>query len=252
MDRMNSVRREKILRFLRDRGDAGIKEICASFPDVSLMTIHRDLAYLESTGGIVRVHGGARAAPGGFEPGYGVREGVNRAVKAAMAKKAVSLVGNEAMVYIDGGTSCMAVAREFPNITASLFTTGPNIAMELIKLPKPSVNLCCGNLNHESLVLSGQITLDMLKGINIDIAFIGISGYRQENGFTCGLDSEARVKKLVIGKARKTIGLVDNSKLGKIFPFTFAQPEDFDILVCEEGAPGDFLEQMKLSKCIIV
>lgn len=249
---MNSIRREKILRFLRDRGDAEIREICASFPDVSLMTIHRDLAFLESKGNIVRVHGGARAVPGGFEPGYGIREGVNRAAKAAMAKKAVSLVSGEATIYIDGGTSCMAVAREFPDIPASVFTTGPNIAMELIKLTKPSINLCCGNLNHESLVLSGQITLDMLKAVNVDIAFIGISGYRQENGFTCGLESEARVKKLVIGKARKAIGLVDNSKLGKIFPFTFAQPGDFDLLVCEEGAPEDFLELMKKNNCTII
>ena len=47
---MNQLRREKIGKYIQEKGVATVKELGALFPDVSLMTIHRDLEKLEQEG----------------------------------------------------------------------------------------------------------------------------------------------------------------------------------------------------------
>ena len=43
---MNQIRREKIRKYIQEKGAVSIKELTELFPDVSVMTIHRDLAKL--------------------------------------------------------------------------------------------------------------------------------------------------------------------------------------------------------------
>ncbi len=249
---MTGLRRDEIRRFIAAEEVVSVRDLNRRFPGVSAMTLHRDLKYLEDRGEILRLRGAARALPHVNEPGYWERDRINSAAKAAMAKKAVALFGGEGTVFFDAGTSCMAVARELKDAPVTVFTSSPVIALELIRLSKLTVSLCGGTLSHENLALAGQSALDMLGKVNIDIAFIGISGFRKENGFCCGREDEAQVKKLVIGKARKAVGLMDNSKLDRILPFTFARPGDFDYLVCEDGLPESFAQAMRVGKCTIV
>lgn len=56
---MNQLRREKIGKYIQEKGAVTVKELSALFPDVSLMTIHRDLEKLEQEGMINRTRGGA-------------------------------------------------------------------------------------------------------------------------------------------------------------------------------------------------
>ncbi|MEI6579258.1 MAG: DeoR/GlpR family DNA-binding transcription regulator [Eubacteriales bacterium] len=240
---MNGLRREKLLRFIEENEAATLKELNALFPDVSLMTIHRDLEYLEQRGTILRVRGGAQAIGIAIEPVFEAREQENSGPKRIIAQKALSLIKPGSAIFLDAGTSSFALARLMPDINVNIFTIGPNIAIELMKLNNPSINICGGNLNRANLALSGQNTLDMVAEINIDTAFIGTGGYTHENGFTGGKESEARAKALVIKKARTVVALMDSSKLDRILPFTFAKLSDFDYVVNDGRLPEDFLEE---------
>ena len=67
---MNQLRREKIGKYIQEKGAVTVKELSALFPDVSLMTIHRDLEKLEQEGVINRTRGGAvSAVQGGSRSG---------------------------------------------------------------------------------------------------------------------------------------------------------------------------------------
>ena len=55
---MNQLRREKIGKYIQEKGAVTVKELSALFPDVSLMTIHRDLEKLEQEGVISRTRAG--------------------------------------------------------------------------------------------------------------------------------------------------------------------------------------------------
>ena len=47
---MNRIRQEKIINYVENKNIATIKELQKLLPDVSLMTIHRDLDALERQG----------------------------------------------------------------------------------------------------------------------------------------------------------------------------------------------------------
>lgn len=231
---MNSVRREKIREFVEKNNVVTLEQLAALLPDVSLMTIHRDLNYLQDQGLLQKMRGGARYTGGGAsEPAFSAREIVNRRQKQQLSEKAAALLGGVNSLFIDSGTTMMAFARLLPDTPVHIVTTSPNIAIALAKKRYPIVDICGGTLNKLNLTLSGTPALEMISRINIDTAFLVASGYSAASGFTCGQESEARIKSLVIEKSRRSIVLMDTSKLERLLPYTFGRLADVDYLVTE-------------------
>ena len=166
----------------------------------------------------------------------------NTSGKSAIAQKAISLIRPNSSVFLDASTTNLMLARSLPDINLNIFTTAPNIAIELCKLQNPSITQCCGNLNRKTMSLSGQNTLDMLERINIDIAFIGVSGCNADAGFTCGTEGDMAVKAMVLRKARTKVLMCDKSKFSRLMPYTFARLEDVDCLISDAPMPPPFAQ----------
>lgn len=253
---MNQLRRENIGKYIQEKGAVSVKEISALFPEVSLMTIHRDLEKLEEEGVITRTRGGAVSLlPAGSSPTEAKLEArmqTNMKAKREIAQKAIQLIEPGSAVFMDAGTSNMALAQAMPDMDVNIFTTGPNIALELGRLAVPTIHMCGGTLNRYNQAVSGQTTLQMLDQINIAIAFLGASGYTEEGGFTCGKEDEMLVKRLMIKKAGKKVLLMDSSKCGKILPYTFGDMRDIDYIVSDGQLPGEVLETAERAGTIIL
>lgn len=234
---MNSIRQEMILKFIEQNHVVTIKQIQALCPDVSLMTIHRDLDMLQNSGAVVKVRGGARSVRHTGDPGYDVRLQENNAGKIIIAQKALGLIQQGSSVFLDASTTNLILARSLPDISLNVFTTGPNIAIELCRLHNPNITLCCGTMNRKNMALSGQNTLEMLQKINIDLAFIGVSGCSAEAGFTCGTESDMVVKRMVIQKARTSVVMCGAEKFSRLMPYTFARFADVDYMITDAQVP---------------
>ena len=239
---MNRIRQNKLKEYIETRNVATIKELHALFPDVSLMTIHRDLDALEQAGAVVKFRGGARSIRYAGDPEFNVRMRENNAGKLAIAKKAMELIQPHTAVFLDASTPHLALARALPDINLNIFTTGPSIALELCRLHNPVVTLCCGTINRKNLAVSGQNTLEMLEKINIDMAFIGVSGCSVEAGFTCGTEGDMLVKHKVIQKARTSVVMCTKDKLSCLMPYTFATFQDVDYLISDSALPENFVQ----------
>ncbi len=239
---MNLIRQEQILDYIEHKNVVTIKELQALCPDVSLMTIHRDLQALENRGAVVKMRGGARSVRHTGDPGFDVRMQENNIAKATIARKALELIQPHSSVFLDASTTNLVLAHSLPDINLNIFTTGPSIALELCHLHNPMVTLCCGAINRKNLALSGQNTLEMLEKINIDMAFIGVSGCSVEAGLTCGTESDMLVKAKVIQKARTTVVMCDRAKLSRLMPYTFARLEDVDYLISDGPLPDPFAQ----------
>lgn len=249
---MNSLRRNQICKLIEARNAVSIRELSAAFPDVSLMTIHRDLEYLEEQGLIVRVRGGARSPSLDIEPKFEVREIKNRDAKDFIAKKATPFVKAGASIFLDSGTTIMSLVRLMPDVDLSIITCGPNIALEACKKQNSNIMLCGGSLNKSNLTLSGSWALDMVSKINIDVAFIVASGYTPESGFCCGKESEAQIKAAIIKRARTAVMLMDSSKLGRVLPFTFAELKNISYLISDDVLPTDMLTKCKAANVAVI
>lgn len=237
---MNRIRREKIKEYIENRSFATIKELQELVPGVSLMTIHRDLDFLEDVGAIAKYRGGARSIHHPDDVEFNIRKRENNEGKLEMAKKALSLIQPHSSIFIDAGTSSLFLAQHMPDININVVTTGPSVALELCRLRNPVVTMCCGVINRKNLAVSGLRTLELLDDINIDTAFVGVSGCSAEVGFTCGTESDMLIKRKVIQKARVTVMLCSNEKLKRLMPYTFASLKDVDYIVSDKPMPEEF------------
>ena len=243
---LNQIRKQKIAEYINEKGVASIKELNALFPEISVMTIHRDLEKLEKEGIIIRTRGGAISGKrqlSASETSLTTRENTNSDAKMMIAKKAISLIEEGNSIFIDAGTTALALAREMPDMKLNIFTTAPNIAVELSQLEHPTIYMCGGMLNKANQAISGSATLKMLEDVNITVAFIGVSGYSSSSHFTCGKEEEKQVKQLVMAKAFKNVILMDDSKYGQVLPFTFGRLEDTDVVVSNGKLPEEFTVQ---------
>ena len=242
---MYSIRQEQMREYIEQKNVVTIKELQALFPDISLMTIHRDLDALESSGLVVKFRGGAKSVKLSGDPEFNVRMRENNMGKNIIAQKALELIQPHTSIFLDASTTNLALAKILPDINLNIITTGPSIALELCRLHNPVVTLCCGTINRKNLALSGQNTLEMLKGINIDLAFIGVSGCSVEAGLTCGTESDMLVKRQVIQKARRNVAMCGVEKFSCLMPYTFAQLGDMDYMICDAPVPEAVMQAAK-------
>ena len=249
---MYSIRQEQIREYIEDKNVVTIKELQALFPNVSLMTIHRDLDALERIGAVVKFRGGAKSVRLAGDPDFNVRMRENNAGKTAIARKALELIQPHSSVFLDASTTNLALAKNLPDMNLNIITTGPSIALELCRLHNPVVTLCCGTINRKNLAISGQNTLEMLEKINIDVAFIGVSGCSVEAGFTCGMEGDMLVKRLVISKARTSVAMCGHEKFSCLMPYTYAQLADVDYLLTDGAVPEAFAQAAKEANVTIL
>ena len=239
---MTEDRRSRMKDFITENLHVRIQELERRFPDVSVMTIRRDLAALEEEGAIIRTRGGARINVqklGMAEDLYSRREQSNVDAKRIISEKAVAFLEEKRSIYLDAGTTVMTLARRIPDRDLVLFTTAPNIALELVlRTQKPQVTLLGGAISRNTLAASGRASLEHLKTINIDVAFMATSAFSPAAGFTAGNPYEAELKAEAIRKSRRVIMLMTAEKAGRDMPYTFARMSDIDVLICEKR-PGD-------------
>ncbi len=239
---MNTQRRDAIMDLLNTKGEVYLKDLEELFPDCSSMTLRRDLKYFEENGYVKRTRGGAVALSMlsmTAEDVYSRRALENTAAKSLIARKALSYIEGGRSFYLDSGTTLMLFAKEIPDDYFSILTSGPNIALELIKKSKPNVMMIGGQLNRNTISVSGANATSFLSGVNIDTAFMAASGFSLQNGFTSGTYSECELKQEVLKRASSVIMLMDSTKIGKSLPYTFGSLRDIDVLVADDNMPED-------------
>ncbi len=244
-------RLEKIREYIRVKGEAKLSEISALFPELSEMTIRRDLERLEKSGDIIRTKGGAKSIRhlAGLKEAYFYKRAMeNVEAKKEIALKAVELLKDGISVFFDSGSTIMYLASFLKDKKINVVTADPNVAIECAKNDNVNIYLTGGSLNRDNLTLSGSNTIKFLENINIDIAFTGASGYTEEAGFTCGSFNESEVKRFVIERAKKVVLLMDSSKAGREMPFRFAELSDIDCFVCDEKFPEKLKKEIKKYK----
>ena len=91
-ERMNRIRRDRIKAYIEQEKIVSIRALQQLFPEVSLMTIHRDLDLLEQEGYIVKFRGGAKAVRHAGDLEFNVRMAENNAGKNLIARKALQLI----------------------------------------------------------------------------------------------------------------------------------------------------------------
>jgi len=213
--------------------------------DVSLETIRRDLAELEKTGILVRVHGGATSSmpKRGDEASFSERSGAATEAKALIGSAAAALIESGQTIFMDVGTTVLGVARAMPHdFSGVVATCSLLVAAELAERPNIEVLVSGGRLRRGDLSLSNAQALDFFADLHADIAFLGSGGIDAEAGLTDYHLDEVAVRKVMMHNAAHAYVLVDSSKLGRVARHKVADFSEFDGVITDQQPPSDIQE----------
>lgn len=247
---MKAARRQQIRELLQTKPFVSLKELTAMFPDVTSMTLRRDIEFFESQGELIKVRNGARSMKfitATADENYRRREKENEGAKKNLATAALAFLEKGKCIFFDSGSTIMQLASVIPDDTYNIITPGPNVSMKLIEKHNPIVTLIGGILNRDSISVTGDLSIESLALNDIDIAFIVPSGYSDKNGFSCGNYSECELKNYVIKNAKKVIMLIDSSKYDKEFPYSFGKLSDVDVVITDSNFDERFSGCDKIS-----
>lgn len=245
---LNNDRRDRIHELLETRPYISLAELEKMFPDVSAMTLRRDIIYFEENHELIRVRGGARSMKfitSGIDESVEARMNENVLSKELIAKKAAEFLEPECSIFLDSGSTMHTFVKHVPNERYTFTTTDPAAALDICRIGLPSVYIVGGKLNGDNKTVVGLQATRFLQDINIDIAFLSPAGLSSRSGFTVANYSECELKKMAVEKARLVVILMDESKIDKSLPYTFATFEDADILITSSPLPA---EMKKLAK----
>ena len=245
-------RQERIRERLRGQRIARVDELSDALR-VSPATIRRDLEDLERRGALRRVHGGAVAMDANLdEPPFDDKTGVAEHEKEAIAEAALQFVRPKDTVFLDGGSTVLALARRlllFPHIT--VVTNSLRVA-HIFSGAGPRMILVGGECRRLSQTLVGPLSRPVLEATHFDVAFIGTVGLSLADGLTTTDPAEAFTKELAIARARRIVLLADASKFGKDSFVRFASVGDIDALITDIAAPADQLAGLRKAKVTVI
>ncbi|QCI98931.1 DeoR/GlpR family DNA-binding transcription regulator [Agrobacterium larrymoorei] len=241
---LTSERKELIQQRLREEGRLVAKSFSQQL-GVSEDTIRRDLRELAKDGLLQRVHGGALPASPAIAD-YSAREEIASAAKIKLGRAAAKLIKPGQIVFLDGGTTNLQLARHLPlDLHATIITHSPSIAVELARHPFVELELIGGRLFKHSIVTMGAASAEAISGIRADMFFMGATGVHAEAGVTTGNRDEAAIKRLIAQRSAETILIATGDKLGAASPYSIIPMAEIATLVTEEGLPDTVLQAIK-------
>ena len=238
---LTQQRKNHILEVLRRDGQVVAKQLSAEL-SLSEDTIRRDLRELSREGLLQRVHGGALPSSPALADFSG-RQQVVPDEKTAIGRAAAALVQPGQIVFIDGGTTAVQMARHLaPNLRATVITHSPSVAVELVPHPAIEVVVIGGRLFKHSIVSVGSGTVEEIKRFRADCYFMGVTGIHPDAGLTTGDLEEANIKRAMMTAAAETIVLASSEKLGRASAYAIAAVDDVSTLVVTDEVPSAALK----------
>jgi len=245
---MNYPRKVLVREILISKPFTSLKELEERFPDVSSMTLRRDIEFFERQGDVIKVRGGARSMKfitTSMEDSIVTRSSENTYSKQLIARAASAFIETGRSIFFDSGSTMMQMSSLMPKTRLSVHTTDPNLALELVKKDNIMVNLVGGLLSRDNLSLSGIQAVEHINKVNIDVAFISPSGFSLKHGFTSGNYNESELKEAIVKKAGCVIMLIHSSKVGKSLPYTFCDLEQVQKIVTDQPLDEEIMDACK-------
>src|SRR6202453_1106711 len=194
---MPAERQKEILERIRKDGRVLAKDLAREF-STSEDTIRRALRDLAAQGLCARVYGGALA----ISPASGTilqrrREAVDR--KLALGQKTASIIQPGQFVFIDAGSTNLAVARSLPkSIGLTVATHDPTIAAVLAGRTDLTLITIGGQVNPLiGAAVDGQ-ALRVILGMRPDLLFLGLCALDADNGIAAFHNEDAQMKRSLI------------------------------------------------------
>ncbi|MFI2565138.1 DeoR/GlpR family DNA-binding transcription regulator [Paenarthrobacter sp. NPDC018779] len=238
-------RQQLISALVTERGRVSVTELADRF-SITTETIRRDLAALEVSGNLRRVHGGAVPSDrlSTREESILERAIQRQAEKLRIAAAALAMIPEPTTgsVLLDAGSTTETLADLLAQRTPAsngstdelvVITHAIPIAGKLSTTPGIALQILGGRVRGLTQAAVGQSTVDAAFKLRPDIAFVGANGIHATFGLSTPDPEEAAVKAAFVKSARRVVALADSSKLDAETLVQFATLKDVDTLITD-------------------
>lgn len=235
-------RRNLIVKYINKKMKATVADLSKEF-SVSPATIRTDLRVLANLGLINRTHGGAISnRMVNFEQENREKSTQMVEVKKAIAEAALEYVHEGASICLDAGTTMYQLARKlvkFQELT--IVTCDIEIAHFLENHSNNRVIIAGGMIRKNFNYTCGDMALAALERLNVDVLFLTANGVCMDKGLSTPDLETSRLKRTMIANSNTTVLLADSSKIGNVCFSKFANMEEMDYIISDEGMDNEFL-----------
>jgi len=224
---------------VKERKTCSIAELMEKF-GVSSATIHRDIELLAKRDVIERVRGGiiyndapnARATSADYQD----RVVARRAEKIAAARRALALVEEGDIVFLDSSTTVYELAlllmqSKFDHLTV---ITNAIPVMHLFRKFPPHWSMIGlgGNYDPQLNSILGVSAIEHLSHFNVTKAFISAFGLDDKTA-TTNHEQQAEILRRVLDAADKRYLIIDHTKIGRKGIYRIAARGGFDAILTD-------------------
>ncbi|MDD7834606.1 MULTISPECIES: DeoR/GlpR family DNA-binding transcription regulator [Paenarthrobacter] len=238
-------RQQLISALVAERGRVSVTDLADRF-SITTETIRRDLAALEVSGNLRRVHGGAVPSDrlSTREESILERAVQRQAEKLRIASAALALIPEPTTgsILLDAGSTTETLAELLAQRTPSansteelvVITHAIPIAGKLSSTQGVALQILGGRVRGLTQAAVGQSTVEAAYRLRPDIAFVGTNGIHPVFGLSTPDPEEAAVKAAFVKSARRVVALADSSKLDAETLVQFATLKDVDTLITDQ------------------
>jgi DeoR family transcriptional regulator of aga operon len=233
-----AARRARVLDLLKRDGVVAIQRLADEI-GISISTARRDVDFLTSAGLLERSHGGASLRSGprtAFEPAAMVTHQIARPAKIAIGRYAASLVSVGQSVILDSSSTVLEAAHALAERDLQLTVVSNDLRIAMVLGPRPNVQMIVpgGQVRPGSYTLLGAPALELVRGLQVDLALIGVHALAQSRPSETSLEA-ASIKRGFVRAAHRVVLLADSSKF-RASAFCEICPIDLvHQVVCDDG-----------------
>ncbi|GAA2630868.1 DeoR/GlpR family DNA-binding transcription regulator [Actinomadura fulvescens] len=246
-----------LLEYLAEHGRLEVEE-AATVLEVSAATIRRDLDELAAQQLLVRTRGGAVPHGVSYELPLRYRSVRQAPEKQRIAAAVVDLIGDGAVVGINGGTTMTEVAHLLALRTAgvgaeqftasapslTVVTNALNIAGALAVRPQIKLVMTGGVVRPQTYELVGPLAGSVLSEVALDVAVLGVDGVDSQLGLMTHQEEEANISRLFVERAHRVIVAADSSKMERRAFARICGLDRVDVLVTDSAVPAGAIARL--------
>lgn len=211
-------RLSKIRKILREKKRIDVPSL-SDMLGVSEVTVRRDLVKLEEEGYLVKTFGGAVLQETLELPRVELKsEDPFQAEKEIIGKFAAQLVVEDRdVIFLGHGSTCMEIARNIKTRQrVTVITNDVAIGHEIMQLNNSRLISTGGELLIGTTAMVGEMTLNSLKNIHVNRAFVTVDGIHLQQGYTVNNFETVSLLKELGNISKELIIVADKAKFGRV------------------------------------
>jgi DeoR family transcriptional regulator, fructose operon transcriptional repressor len=214
---------------------------------VSVATVRRLLARLETDGKVIRTHGGAHLSPHlGIGYSYYISSTHRSREKALIGRAAAEIVVAGDRLFLDSGTTVLKLAESLSirlqaGTLKNIVVLTNSLALVEALAQWCKVILVGGEVRVERRDVWGPLTEETLRQFHLSKAFLGADAVHLRSGFMTTDESTAKMNEIVLKNTAHAFVLADAEKFSRDSFIRYAELGAVEAVFTDPGVPPDIV-----------